>query len=299
MACIRIDGRKALRTIGMLDGIDLDRICIWEPITEEKAEEVGFRKKGDRIVPSANLGRVCYKNVNGYTYPDKKRPKERRVVSSRYIYPFGNENANEVLVDITRECYPQINVNPFEIEIEYLEDTDGIYVSVVCDEKVKMYYIKEAVNIMLELFGGCYISDDGRRVSHTKRTRVNWKLLPKGERPSEHIKKCISTDDIHLNRFIYSRLNYIERYEVDEIVVGINSFQGYYGYLMKEYCILESAVYGNATYIIKRENWEEQTKKSKGELLKKLKVVAKIEHTKNWERNMYSQLNRLGVQLPD
>ncbi len=295
MASIRICGKKSIRKIDFLKDIDLDKICVWERVPKDVAEKVGLRDIGDSCIPLAKFGRFCHKNVNGYSYPDKTRPKERRVVSSYYMHPYGNKNSNEILVDVTRECYRQVKIDPFEIAIELQEDGQGLYVGIICDERVKKQYLKEAMNIMLELFGGCYVGDDVSRSSKPKRTRVNWKLLPKGERPSMYIQKIASIKVDSSTRFMHKRLDYIEHYEIDEIVEGINSFQGYFGYLTKEYCVLESAVYGNATYIIKRENWVELTKKSKAELLKEAQVIEKIEHNKNWEMNMRRIFKSLGV----
>ncbi len=295
MTSIRIE-KKRVRNIDFVNNYNIEKLKIYENVTEEYAKDLGFSAVGDVIIPSEKHGTCCYKNVNGYSYPDKSKPKERRIVASIYVSPFGNKNAEEILVDIPRECYPQIAVAPYEIELELLKTDSGkLYVSVILTEKVKTCYLKEAINLMLEIFGGCYIGDD-ITFSDMKRRRVNWIMLPPGTKPSEHIRDTIIHNNEQVNQYVIDRFEYLEACEIEEIVEGLNSFQGYYAFLMGKYCVLESAIYGNATYILKRENWEELSKKSKGELLEKQNVIARIEHTKNWKRTIKNKMVSLGLK---
>ena len=55
----------------------------------------------------------------------------------------------------------------------------------------------------------------------------------------------------------------MEMYNATTMVEGVNGFKGYYAYLYDNYCVLESAFYGNATYIIPKDNWEELSQKTK------------------------------------
>lgn len=45
------------------------------------------------------------------------------------------------------------------------------------------------------------------------------------------------------------------------------------------HCVLESALYGNATYIIPKENWEVLSQKMKKELLDEKIVIEKVIHS--------------------
>lgn len=51
---------------------------------------------------------------------------------------------------------------------------------------------------------------------------------------------------------------------------------------LKKTCYLENAVYGNATYVIVKEEWKILSQLSKNELLATRKVINKIIHNKNW-----------------
>lgn len=295
MAFIRKNG-KYVRNIDFIKDFDLANLVIYENITKEQAEKLGLKNIGDVIIPSSEFGTYCRKNVFGYSYANKTKPKEWRIVTTFYMHPYGNDEADEILVDIPRYCYPRVDVSPNEIEIALQESKGELLAIIVTNNQVKTKYLKEAINIMLEVFGGCNISDEGINIPAIKRSRVNWVMLPPGTKPSTYFEKRLQGDNEHKCRFILDRLKTLEKYDVDEIVSGINSFQGYVAYMIKDYCVLESAVYGNATYILKRDNWEEQSKKSKGVLLSENNVVAKIEHTKNWEAKLGDKTRLLGIK---
>lgn len=65
---------------------------------------------------------VCKSIALGYTYADKTKPKERRYVSTNWIYPFGNTNASKVAVDVYKKCYPKVEVAAYGIELQLYED---------------------------------------------------------------------------------------------------------------------------------------------------------------------------------
>ncbi len=42
----------------------------------EKAKSLGIENIGDVIIPPVKCRAYCYKNVYGYSYPDKTKPKK-------------------------------------------------------------------------------------------------------------------------------------------------------------------------------------------------------------------------------
>ena len=92
-----------------------------------------------------------------------------------------------------------------------------------------------------------------------------------------------------------ARLNYIEEYNVATCVEGINGFKGYYAYLFDKYCVLECAIYGNATYIIPKANWEVMSQKTKKELTDEKVLIAKLDHNQNWKRNIAGVFKKIGI----
>ena len=88
-----------------------------------------------------------------------------------------------------------------------------------------------------------------------------------------------------------------EKYNSEKIVEGINGFKGYYAFIFSKCCVLESAIYGNATYIIPKENWEILSQKTKKELFDENKVIGKIDHTAKWKQNVSDKFRMLEVVL--
>lgn len=177
---------------------------------------------------------------------------------------------------------------PYGIELQLFKSKDGqLYVIVVLTDEIRANYLKEAVNILLEIYGVCYIFDGEIQLDYSsKRQRCNWKMLPPGEMPSRHIKKQLGERGEKIDTYDIFRLEYMEKYNSEKIVEGINGFKGYYAFIFSKCCVLESAIYGNATYIIPKENWEILSQKTKKELFDENKVIGKIDHTAKWKQNV-------------
>ncbi len=279
--CIRQARVKALK---LPKGYERDKICIGIPVTDDEHLRVGLKDVGDVVLPSAEFGPVCAKNANGYVYTDKTQEKEYRYVTTICTRPYGNEDASPAPIDIYRMCYPQVEVPPTEIELVLAADAEGNqYVSAILTETVREESLGEAVNLFLEIYGFCYIySDMLEAFIPMPRQRCNWKMLPPGEMPSEHLKQSLERQGKQTDTFETDRLEFVEGYTPEKAVEGINGFSGYYAYLFSGHCVLESAIYGNATYIIPRENWEVMSRKTKRELMDDRWVERKIIHNQYW-----------------
>lgn len=151
--------------------------------------------------------------------------------------------------------------------------------------------------MLLEIYGICYIFEKDIQIGESaKRQRCNWEILPVGEMPSKHIEKQLREQGKDVNTYDVFRLNYVEKYDFEKVVEGINGFKGYYAYIFKKYCVFESAVYGNATYIIPKENWEILSQKTKKELFDEGYVIKKIAHTENWKYNISKMFESLNIE---
>lgn len=290
---------KRIRNVCIPKEYDIDKIQIGIPVMDDEAERVGLTKVGDTVLPSGTFGVQSRKNAYGYVYADKAKPKERRYVSTNWIHPFGNANASEVAVDIYKECYPQVVVSPFDIELQLFEDkNEQQFVIVNLTDEIRTNYLKEAINLLLEIYGICYIFDGVIHIEKSLKTqKCNWEFLPPGELPSKHVEKQLKEHGKKADTYNIFRLKYMEEYNSEKVVEGINGFKGYYAFVFKNYCVLESAVYGNATYIIPKENWEILSQRTKKELLDDNKVVSKIEHTAKWQQNVGNILSELGITM--
>ena len=296
MAQYSIIGKRILK-LSIPRGFDLNTIQIGVPVIDDEAKKVGLEREGDIVLPSGEFGIQSKKNAYGYSYVDKTKPKESRYVSTNCIKPYGNDNASPVAVDIYRSCYPRIYVHAYEIELQlYKGENSNRYVIVNLTEEIKKRFLKEAINLLLEIYGVCYFFDKDIRIDgSTKRQRCNWEILPAGEMPSKHIEKQLREHGEDIDTYDVFRLKYIEKYHAEIRVEGINGFKGYYAYVFKKHCVLESAVYGNATYIIPKENWEILSQKTKKELFNEGYVIKKIAHTENWKYNISKIFENLNI----
>lgn len=170
-------------------------------------------------------------------------------MSTNWVYPFGNTNASKVAVDIYRSCYPKEVVPPCGIELQLFEDENRQqFVIAYLTDEIRKKYLIETINLFLEIYGVCYIFDGTIQIDNsTRRQRCNWEMLPPGEMPSKHIQKQLIERGEKTDTYNIFRLEYMEKFKSEKVVEGINGFNGYYAYIFEKYCVLESAVYGNAT----------------------------------------------------
>lgn len=288
---------KRIRSLCIPKAYDLNKIQIGIPVMNDEAEKVGLVEVGDIVLPSGMFGPQSRKNAYGYTYADKTKEKERRYITTNWVYPYGNTDASKVAADIYRECYPKIEIEPYSIEMQLFENKNNQqFVIINMTDETRKQYMKEAINLLLEIYGICYVYNGVVGFEKTiKKRRCNWEILPPGEMPSKHVEKQLKAMNQNTDTYDIERLNYVETYNALEMVEGINGFRGYYAYLYENYCVLESAFYGNATYIIPKDNWEELSQRTKRELIDEKKLVGKIDHTEKWKKNIARIFKNLGI----
>lgn len=275
--------KTKINKINLPKGFNVEKIQIGIPANDEKQALLGLKNIGDVVLPSGNFGNICYKNAYGEIITDKSQPKERRYVSTNWIHPYGNTYSPKVACDIYKYCWVKIQTDPTEIELSLsLGNDKKYYITAVLTSEIRKNNIKDAINIFLEIFGECYVFDDDICVENANRRKCNWELLPPGIKPSVHLSNMLRHNNQDADTFDVARLRCLDKYNVIEVVEGTNGFRGYYAYIFEKHCVLESAIYGNATYVIPRENWEVLSQKTKNELLAEDKVVAKIIHTEKW-----------------
>lgn len=293
--CIR---KTRINSLNLPSNYDKSLIQLGVPNVDGRAEKVGLRSVGDVVLPSAEFGPNCQKNAYGYSYTDKTQPKAERYVSTVWIYPYGNTNASQIACDIYRKCYPKVEVPPTGIELLLFENEKGeTYIIADLTQETRENHLKEAINIFLEIFKECYVfSEDIRIDEKTIRRRCNWEILPPGEKPSVHLSHQLRKKRKRTDTFDVERLKTLERYHIEQIVEGINGFAGYYAYIFKDHCVLESAMYGNATYIIPKENWEVYSQMTKKELFDDNLVIEKLIHNEKWASNIKESIKKIENQ---
>lgn len=238
-----------------------------------------------KIQPSTKYGITCRRNINGYFKIEKDKPKERRFVRTIYWeWQLFNGDWQSEYKDIYKECYPRKYYQPLGIEMILSENLEGKEIIIT---KIDNFdEIKNIINLYLEVFGYCEILDENLKLSlnNTKFIRRNWEILPPEVKINiqEKVNKKAQDEKSKKRNFNQARLDALEGYNPLERNIGKNGFQGYYAYIYKDICVLESPIYGNATYIVDRKDWKVTSKMTKTELINSGKLLKRIEHNSNW-----------------
>lgn len=290
--------KSRIKNLAKLNEYNFNTIEIGVPVLNDEAVKVGLKQVGDIIIPSADFGICCRRNAYGDKVKDKSQPKKMRYVATNWIYPYGNKNKSPKAVDINRQCYISKDIPSTDIEFTLYENNKKQkFVIAYLTQEIRDKYLLNAINLFLEIYGECRIFDQEIELSNQKRRyRCQWELLPPGEKPSIHLANSLNEKNKNSDTFDVERLRILDGYDSEKIVEGINGFNGYYAYIFNNCCVLESANFGNATYIIPKENWEILSQKTKKELTDSKILINKIIHTANWESTLRPILIDLGCQ---
>jgi hypothetical protein len=267
----------------------------------DKLQKMGFSKSwkpGDTILPSSKLGSSCRFNSEGKFIKHKDQPMETdyRPVEWHWTEFHGEERVEQTDIRyVSYKRYPRTFIEPPSIEFEIIskgsDQTQLISPKIVYSDE-NMVRIKTAINVLLEIFGFCEIfSDNLQAINIIPTVRVNWEILPPGDYPWERVQQIIEPilqDAKPGNRpVIENRIRTIELYSPEFRVLGHAGFKGYviYGFPRKHIFILESAYFGNATYVFD-DNWETFSKLTKAEILDEKLQKERVIHIKGWHDNI-------------
>ena len=250
-------------------------------------DKLPLRTCGEGLIPSPAFGRWCRRNANGYSYADKEQPKEYRYVTTVYMHPWNRIEIPERPVDLYRHCYPRKYVEATELKIFLLANQLGemFFVSKILKDTTDTEFIT-AVNMFIEIFGQCYISEKLEIEAPERMEILEWEILPPGTKPSEIVEQMNHGSKKAAALFSEERVKYLENKPYICVGKGINGSFGYLAFVFQKICIFESCYYGNATYVIGSLNWKELSKKTKKELLDEKDVLEKVIHNENWTNKM-------------
>lgn len=252
---------------------------------------LGFTKQlaiGETMLPPI-IGSVSQFNAEGKDIPDKTKPKVTKYHDRYWTRQqwAGRGKTKEVteIVSIPYKSWQKNHIQAPSVEITISKIEDGVvYITTPSVSFVDADTAKHTINLMLELFGYCdLLSEDGVPVVAVTRN-LNWQILPPGERPWSEQKELlfplfqkIKSDQIR--PVIDERLEDINSLEPDFTALGSHGYQGYvvFGFKKKNIYVLESALYGNAIYIL-NEDWKELSQKSKADILKSGNYIERITH---------------------
>jgi len=302
---MRIQQRRVRNLKKHLPGIDQgDRVVIAlvDPRQRrDRLREIGLGDEltiGDAVLP-ARLGPVSRFNAEGRWEVHRDRPKETVTRQREWTWEQwagrGRTETHSRIVDISYQRYPRTLIPPPGVEISVGEDVAGHEI-VRAPEIVFLPRnedaLKHHVNLFLELFGECEVlSGDLEPRLAPELRRLNWKILPPGKHPWSRLQRELEpvlNEAKRGNRPVVShRLEFLGGFGPEFAAVGLGGFSGYtvFGFPELETFVVESAHYGNATYVF-GEDWARLSQMTKAEVIEGGLHRERIIHREGWEGEM-------------
>jgi hypothetical protein len=276
-------------------------------IPVDTLKKLGLSKliPGDSILPPGSFGPISRLNADGKSVPDRSQPMETAYRQAEWCWNqwSGHGETIEVckIVDIPYKRYPRLFIEPPSIEISILTDTNGnkFIVSPTLEyradnEKIFIH----TINLFLEIFGECIFFDDSlSQIIKVPLKRLNWQLLPQGIRPWKQLKQELKPIIAQVTKgkisVVEYRLETINQYEPTFAAIGNGGFNGYVvlGFPHKKLYVLESMLYGNATYVF-GDNWEKLSQLTKKEILDESLQTDRLIHKESWYGNIGKLLSK-------
>lgn len=262
-------------------------------------KNVGFSpklKNGDTVLPSGIFGSISKFNAEGKYIKHKDQPKETAYRTVEWHWKQWNGRYDTIprteFVDVSYKRYPRSFIPPMSVEMKVVilpNQNISIVSSEVNNIKADEVKLIHTINLFLEIFGECeFFTENLENIINVPLRRLNWKILPQGEMPWERLynelKPIIEKAPTGNQPVIVNRLETITKYRSTFCYVGQAGFQGYviFGFPQKNVVVLESMLYGNATYIF-GEDWKKLSKRTKAEILNEKLQKDRYIHRKGWK----------------
>ena len=239
---------------------------------------------GKKLVPKS-CGPISKYNEKGKIVKLKNQPKEY-VSQMRRSRKTGEYIGTWHYWRWRREQWPPLKES---IEIVKMEE-DILFIS----RPLKYDPVNDVINchilnLFLEVFGKAqFFTRDLTLMHYEPKTRsVEWEFFPEGTSLTEKkdivLKIAEKKDKRGISNY-KSNLEVLLTYGPSDIAIGCGGFGGYFAYIYPErdIVIVESPDYGNATYVLPYNNWEEISRLTKGEVLEGKFCKMRITHDINW-----------------
>ena len=244
-------------------------------------KKVGFGThptEGETVLPAV-CGPVSRFNAEGREDIRRDLPMEELTYERLWTWNewHGNDTVQrEKIVDIPYSRYPRDFVPPPSVELHCTATEAGELLVVVnggAYTPANETNLLHRINLMLELFGDVEVRDTNLTPFAPAEVRhLNWDVLPTGRHPWQKtraaMKPILERAKAGKRPVIEARLDTIGKYHPSFVALGRAGFAGYivFGFESLGIYVLESAYYGNATYVL-GEDWEHLSQKTKAELL--------------------------------
>lgn len=261
------------------------------------------------LSPTELQGRFAKKNKSGYDIVHRDRDKIRKSYSWD-VPNFGDPDRGYHEISVTRLVYPRTHIAPREwsIAIELLSEeivkecrvfTFKISVDTILSKNEPRFYddLFFAINLLQENTFSCDVFDAEATQEEFLRTRqVGWEIFPAGSLERIIAKTRTQVGDLPRNveTKIQHRYEFLLSLNPKNFIVGYGMNRRYFGAQFSENLVVfENIEYGNAIYIL-FDNWTEISQMSRVEILqRKEKDFVRLPHSKNWERVLKHNIDKL------
>jgi hypothetical protein len=285
-------------------------VILDENKNKQKIVSLGFTNKmevGETLLPTPT-GSVTRFNSEGKSVPDKTKEKITKYYEFEWTHKewAGRGRTREVTSSVIRprEVWQRDFTPPPSVCFSISKKEAGKIYITTGETKFSEQTEKDAlhkINLLLETFGECEILNEDGFPLIKNIIRLNWNILPPGERPWEEQKKLLKpfldqqkSDGVR--PILEERLEEINNLKPDFTAMGMNGYQRYmvFGFRKQNIYILESAFYGNAIYVFEND-WESLSKLTKAEILKNNLQIDRITHNgekANWIERILKLINK-------
>ena len=265
--------------------------------------------KTKSFIPQKSTGKFCKYNQTVREIVHKELPK--RTGYHYFTVPnFGDYNKGSHEAEMPYEYYPRDYIHPSFTEItseiisQNKAETVFRFISTeILNKKSKDfdYRLFSNLNMFQELFGTFKIKESNKPYpDYLKTIKVDWEILPEGNR-LELIKNFIrnnpQNDTPQKQQELIERFEFLNKCHPIAVVEGTSRFQRYIGYQFNDdLMVFENLRYGNAIYVM-FSSWKELSQRTRLDLLSGNygSDFERIEHRKNWKKNLKYCLKRHGI----
>lgn len=261
---------------------------------------VGFPQDvvvGDTILPR-EIGPVSKFNSEGKWVTHKDQPLVSRVVGQR-VWRWKEFRGRydsidrEKIIDDERLCYPRTFLAPPALEMSVQLVAGRRRLITELPEHSDPDLLRHAVNLYLEFFGNCYLTDIPDEAPIIVPRRLNWRILPPGDSPWEKVAPAVgakvSTFSDDMQFIISERQRFICSLGPSEVFVGEGGFSAYLAYIFDNKAVLESVCAGNAIYVFDGD-WRSLSQLTKRQILSENLESARIIHATGWPERLVAVL---------
>lgn len=255
-------------------------------------------KKEPLFIPNPYIGIMSERNTVGEIVPDKTKPKEICYKAQPWTVTHWDGTTQSGITEVPYLGYPKRFTPPQNFYFRYLENPKHNDSLLIIDKKFTNTHdefddIKFCINLVLEIFSEAEtFINKGKKLEPIIK-KVPWEVLPKGEQIWKAFKDGKSYPNISKSEryLIKERFDYIESFKPDNEYQGTAGYTGYVVFCFenKQLYILDSVIYGNATYIFS-DSWENVSKLSKKEIIQGNLEKKRIIHSPNWKRELKKEL---------